>query len=206
MEKQFRAVTPLFRSVLDGARLFARASLLDGHPETWSLARELYREVVRLVPLHVEARNNLGVLYHRLGDTEAAVATWRGVLDIEPMHAESHNNLGYVLQEQGRLEAASVHLLRAVESDAEMEEARFNLALCLQALGRPRAALEQWRVYLRRWPNEEYAPRARRYARMCREAVTAAEVADALESGRQAEKSVKGQPSDCDRMRQRQAR
>jgi len=170
--KTHEKVVHLHRGALDGAVLFARATLLDAHPETWELALRLYEETVRLVPLHIEARNNLGVMHHRLGRTETALRIWRQALDIEPSNAECHNNIGQVLSDQGKLEAASVYLLRAVESDPEMEEARFNLALCLQGLGRPKAALKQWRAYLKRWPRSEYAHRVRQHAALCRQAAT----------------------------------
>lgn len=173
MKKEKTNVIPLFRGTLDGALLFSRASMLDEDPENWALARNLYLEASRLVPRHVESRNNYGVLCHRLGDTDEALRAWRKALDIDAKNAECLNNIGHVLQEQGNLEAASVYLLRAVESDPEMEEARFNLALCLQALGRPRAALKQWRAYLRRWPRSEYASRVRQHVARCRQAVSA---------------------------------
>ncbi len=173
MKNGSEKVTPLFRGGLDGALLFTRATLLDCQPETWELALRLYREVVRLVPEHVEARNNLGVLCHRLGLSSQALAAWRGVLEIDPKYAESLNNIGHVLQADGKLEAACVYLLRAVESDPEMEEARFNLALCLQGLGRPKAALKQWRAYLRRWPRSEYAPRVEQHVALCKQAARA---------------------------------
>ena len=168
--RENREVSRLFRSALDAALLFTRASVLDARAEHWQLARNLYREAFRLVPTHVEARNNYGVLCHRLGDSDEALRAWQHALDIEPKNAECLNNMGHVLQERGKLEAASVYLLRAVESDPEMEEARFNLALCLQALGRPRAALKQWRAYLRRWPRSDYAPRVRQHVERCRQA------------------------------------
>lgn len=163
-------VVKLFRGVEDGAALFMRASRLDSKPETWRLALALYREVVRLVPRHVEARNNLGCMLYQLGEYDEAMAAWRGALDIEPRHAEAQNNIGHVLQQKGELETASVYLLRAVESDPEMEEARFNLALCLQGLGRPKKALEHWRVYLKRWPRSEFAPRVRQHVELCQQA------------------------------------
>jgi tetratricopeptide (TPR) repeat protein len=188
MKKNTSGVAPLFRGGLDGAVLFARATLLDSRPETTELALRLYREVVRLVPEHVEARNNLGVLCHRLGRASEAMAAWRGALEVDPDHAESHNNMGHVLQLDGKLEAAAVHLLRAVKSDPEMEEARFNLALCLQALGRPKAALEQWRAYLRRWPRSEYAPRIEQHVELCLRALERV-----TPSGPSAEKPVKRQ-------------
>ncbi len=166
-------VTPLFRGGASGAVLFARATLLDSHPETWSLAAALYREAARLVPSHVEARCNLGCMLYHLGRHDEALRVWQEALSIEPTHAESHNNIGHLLQQQGKLEAAAVHLLRAVESDPEMEEARFNLALCLQGLGRPKKALQHWRVYLKRWPRSEFAPRVRQHVELCRKAARA---------------------------------
>lgn len=174
MEKKAKVkVARLFQAPLDGAALFARATLLDGQPATMELARNLYRESMRLVPLHVEARNNYGVLCFQLGDKAEAMRAWREAIGIDSAHPEAHNNLGHALQQQGKLEAASVYLLRAVESDPEMEEARFNLALCLQALGRPRAALKHWRMYLRRWPTSEYSPRVRQHVEHCRRAASA---------------------------------
>jgi Flp pilus assembly protein TadD len=160
-------VVPLFRESHDAARLFLRAYRLDGDEGTWEVARNLYREVVRLLPDHVDAWNNLGALEHRLGDKASALDAYGQALLLNPEKAETHNNIGMLLQDERKFEIASVYLLRAVKLDPEMGEARVNLALCLQGLGRRNAALKHWRAYLERYPKGVWAALAEKHVRLC---------------------------------------
>ena len=127
----------------------------------------MYREAVRLVPGHVDAWNNLGVICYRLGEKAAAMDAWGRALQLEPQKAETHNNIGQLLQVENKLEVASVYLLRAVKLDPDMGEARVNLALCLQGMGRRRAALRHWRAYLERYPRGPWVELAKKHEKLC---------------------------------------
>ena len=88
-------------TVADTADLFAAAVAHHqaGRPTE---ALRLYREVLAVVPDHVAALNNLGLL---VGPEEAAVLFGRAVA-IWPDYAEAHRNLGDVFQKSGELEKA----------------------------------------------------------------------------------------------------
>ena len=160
-------VLSLFRQPYDAARLFSKALALDARAETLPLARNLYAEVVRIAPGHVDAWNNLGALEQRLGCSARAMAAWAKALELDDKKAETHNNIGSLLQGEGKLEVASVYLLRAVKLAPDMQEARVNLALCLQSLGRRRPALRHWREYLARHPHGQYVKLARKHEALC---------------------------------------
>lgn len=153
------------------AELFLRAARLDAHPETVELAENLYREVIRMMPDHVEALVNLGVLAHRRGAPAEALEAWAKVLLIDPRRAVAHNNIGQLLQSEEKYEVAAVYLARAVRYAPEMSEARVNFALVLQALGKFRTARKHWRQYLQREPRGEFSMMARKNIRLCSEAL-----------------------------------
>lgn len=158
------AVVPLYRTVADGARLFARANAIDeAEPE---LGEALYREVVRLLPDHWQAWNNLGVVRFRRGDYAGARAAWHEALCVEPYRAEIHYNVGHGHRREGKLERAAACFARAVELDPEAGDAIVDWALCLQGLGRCRAALAAWRKYLAAYPRGEHAPLAQKHVGM----------------------------------------
>jgi len=167
LELPVAAVTELYRAVTHAEPLFRRAMSLDERKANWPLARNLYREVTRLAPKHIDAWNNLGVLCHRLGDSAEAMHAWAQALLIDDRKAETHNNIGQLLQCEGKLQVASVYLARAVRLDPEMGEARVNLALCLQAMGRRRAALRHWRQYLERFPRGVWVDLAHKHVGLC---------------------------------------
>jgi Flp pilus assembly protein TadD len=72
----------------------------------------------QLLPNDVEAHNNLGTAWRRLGRLEDAMGSYRRALAIEPDIAEVHNNLGNALKDLGRLEDAVASYRRAAKSGA----------------------------------------------------------------------------------------
>ncbi|HWO11422.1 MAG TPA: tetratricopeptide repeat protein [Polyangiaceae bacterium] len=145
-------LTPLYSTPRHVAQLFNRAMALDENEKTAGLARELYREVVRIAPDHWEAHNNLGVLAYRAKDPGAALDHWRDALDIEPLSAATLNNVGSMFYDERKYELAVVYLEDSIRINPEQKEARQNLALALERVGQRAAARRQWRSFLRRFP------------------------------------------------------
>lgn len=69
-------------------------------------AMEQYMELIKLYPMDHEIHNNLGSVYHALGNLDTAINEYRKALLISPNYHKARNNLGVALYETGNLQAA----------------------------------------------------------------------------------------------------
>lgn len=78
-------------------------------------ARERYYSAIELDPEFVEARSSLGCVLAELGQTELAIAAFRGTLALHDGYSEVHYHLAGVLEEAERDLEALHHWKRFVE-------------------------------------------------------------------------------------------
>ena len=110
--------------------------LLEGSGEQLNEAVRLIESSLRTNPEHVEALNNLGVAYRRMGRLEDAMAAHRRAVELSPKSATAHNNLGTDLHALSRFEEARRHYETAIALDPSSAEAHRNLGATLTELGR----------------------------------------------------------------------
>ncbi len=117
----------------------------------------------------------LGQLYLYEQKFDDAIREFEAALQADGQNARAHSDLGAALLEKGKLErsrgdsdksrelfAASLeHLNRALEQDDSLLEALFNRALLYQEMMMPSQAEADWRKYLERDPNSQWADEAR---------------------------------------------
>ena len=98
-----------------------------------------------------EGHYNLGLVAHRDGRLEEAMARYREAVRVSPAddRAEIHNNLGEVLRRRGRVDEALREGDLAVRQKPSLPEAHFNLALALDCAGRSREAIPHHQEALR---------------------------------------------------------
>jgi Flp pilus assembly protein TadD len=89
----------------------------------------LYRNILRLRPDHVRARNRLGSLLDGAGEHATALEHFREALQREPGNPTVLANIGATLGRLGRFAEAESHLRKAMEIDPESTEARLNLGI-----------------------------------------------------------------------------
>jgi Flp pilus assembly protein TadD len=70
-------------------------------------AEQLYRQVLRLDPEHVDALHFLGVLSHQRGSHELAVELIGKAITRNDRVPSFHNNMGNALKAQGKLDEAA---------------------------------------------------------------------------------------------------
>ena len=70
------------------------------------VAENLYKETLKTNPNHVEAHNNLGIVFKELGELQKAVDCHQKAIQIQPEDAYSYYNLGLVFKELGELQEA----------------------------------------------------------------------------------------------------
>lgn len=113
--------------VLAGDRLArARDLVRSGRPEE---AVEVYREIIRELPSHPKARNNLGVLYDEMGHHELALEHLEAARNLDPNNVEILTNLGSVLAALRRFEEAEGELRKAQRLEPESVAVRAGLGV-----------------------------------------------------------------------------
>lgn len=86
------------------------------------------RIAVKIQPDLIDAWFNLGVLYSRDQNNEAAVASYRKLLALSPNHVTALNNLGELLSRMGHHEEAARLLSHALTLSPDFTDAQYNLA------------------------------------------------------------------------------
>jgi tetratricopeptide (TPR) repeat protein len=112
-------------------------------------ARDAYRRVLELDPLHADAHVNLGRLLHEQGQLHEAEEHYRGALAADPDSITAAFNLGVVLEDLGRSDEAVFVYERLIKKDAGNADAHFNLARLYERSGKRIAALRHTKAYER---------------------------------------------------------
>lgn len=139
----------------DAAGAAARAEVTDADEELYQRAKALgeqgalaravgaYEELLARRPGHVRARNNLGVVYDRMGRREDALAEYLRAEELDPDDVLLQCNIAAAQASLGQYREAEARLLRALQSDPKSADARENLGLVFFKKGLyPQAAEE----------------------------------------------------------------
>ena len=62
------------------------------------VAENFYKETLKTNPNHVDAHNNLGIVFKQLGKLQKAKSCYEKAIEIDPNYVGAHNNLGVVLK------------------------------------------------------------------------------------------------------------
>lgn len=150
---------------LTAERLIDLALLIDEQPEHLLEVRRLYELALELEPNNATALNNLGNVYVRLANIDAAANCYTKAVRADPKCSESHYNLGWMHLEQGRYHQAVECLEAAVKLDRDFADAHYNLALSYSKLGVKLRANWHFRRYLKLCPEGPWAEMAKRNIR-----------------------------------------
>ena len=135
----------------------AAASIRPTESGVWSNLAQLYADLMRYpeaidagenalrrVPHAAVAMNNLGVIYRRSGDLEAASQILRQALETEPGYADAAYNYGLVLADQDDGESAKSYYRRAIELRPDYVEAFTDLGSVCRTLAQYDEALQAY--------------------------------------------------------------
>jgi protein O-GlcNAc transferase len=120
-------------------------------------AKQLYAQILKADPRHVDALHFLGVLAHQTGRHDEAVLLIAEAIALNPRVPAFHNNLGNALKAQGRLDEADCAYQRALRLNPQYFEAHYNLGLVRQTQGRLDAAIESYGKVLAHKPDHAEA-------------------------------------------------
>jgi tetratricopeptide (TPR) repeat protein len=96
-------------------------------------AAKYYLAVIAQNDRHVEARNNLGLLYRARGETALAIEQFRRALAIDPRYVAARNHLAVLLIDAGRVADARRELDEGLSLDPRHVDLLVNLALVEKA-------------------------------------------------------------------------
>ena len=144
-----------------GVRAFCQTSY-------WKNSETLWNHALAVTGENDVAHNNLGFLFLRRGELDAATAEFQMALDIRLRNTQSHyglgsaliqNNLGNVLARKQLYDAAVDHLQEAVKLRPDYADAYFNLGSVLFQQGKIDQAITHWRKALAIRPRDAEAHR-----------------------------------------------
>ncbi len=116
-------------------------------------AEGIYQQVLEAEPDHPVAKNLLGVIAHKNGNTEKAWTLITQALATAPDYPEAHSNLGKLLEDLGRMEEAVISYKKALALNPDFDEAHFNLGNALADLGKLDEAVISYQKALAIDPN-----------------------------------------------------
>lgn len=157
----------------------------------WAESVKLFTDALSANVQSAVMRGNLGLLYHRRGQAEAAEREYLQALEIDPRHWRTLTNLGFLYQEQGKRDAARELYGRALEANPRSEEAHVNVGTLLLDDGKADEAIAHFRSAIGINPSfaPAYANLASAYAKkqMYKEALDASLRALELDPSRKGE-------------------
>jgi tetratricopeptide (TPR) repeat protein len=88
----------------------------------WQEAESLYQQTLSFNPRHVQALNNLGVLYMTQKRTEAAMELFIKAMAIQDDYVDPYYNLACLYSQSGNIRASLSYLERAVKIDGQVRK------------------------------------------------------------------------------------
>lgn len=135
-----------------GLAYFEKGMLLEAASE--------YELALRIDPLYLRSRVNLGNIYATIGRYGEAEREFKRVLEVKPRQAEALNNLGIVYLKTGRSDEAAAEFKKAAEADPRFLDAHFNLGIAYGNMGRWDEAERELRKALEIDPSDKDVLRA----------------------------------------------
>jgi tetratricopeptide (TPR) repeat protein len=110
---------------------------------------------LELKPNFADARNNLGIGFLDMGETEKAIDQFRDALKINPGYTYARINLGVALAKGGQVEEAIMQYREVLKYDPDNAKLHNNLGLALFQKGKWDEAIIQYRDALKINPNAD---------------------------------------------------
>jgi Tfp pilus assembly protein PilF len=133
--RQSAGATPIAGGHFERAVRYQTAGKLDE-------AAKDYLAAIAENDRHVEARNNLGLLYRSRGETTLAIEQFRRALAIDPRYVTARNHLAVLLIDAGRVADARRELDAGLSLDPRNVDLLVNLALVEKAERHDERAME----------------------------------------------------------------
>ena len=91
------------------------------------IAENLYKEILKTDPNHIDTHNNLGMIFKKLGEPQRAISCYEKVIQIDSNYVDAHNNLGIVFKELGEYQKAISCYEKTIQIDTNYSGADKNI-------------------------------------------------------------------------------
>ena len=145
--------------------LYEQACKIDEDPARYDEAGALYLEALTLDPELALARVNLGNIFFKKGQEQAAIHCYELAMELDAWQPEANYNMGYILLERGDAKGAILWMLKAAQRDYRFADAHFNLGVAYEQVGERALAQQSYRRYLEIEWTGPWADMARAYLR-----------------------------------------
>lgn len=147
-------------------------------------------QAATLNPADASAHYQLGLIYQKRGESEAAMGSFQRAVEIDPREGDAHYQLGRIAREQGRLTEAIGHFEQVVRPDPahSQNEIWRETGLVYYDAGQFHDALEMFDKFLDKRPSDTEARywRGMTLYKLGREKEAIQEMQNCLESARSA--------------------
>ena len=128
------------------------------HAGEWEECLRLCRQVVEVDPHFVEAYTSVAWLLWSHGRDAEAVEAYQGCVEDNPESWKARHEFGMYYFSRRKYDQAAEQLRHAVNLGAPTPHVHM-LPIALEKAGRRQQALEEWRVLLKRFPDDVVAKR-----------------------------------------------
>ena len=116
-------------------------------------AKNFYNETLKINPNHIDANNNLGIVFFRLKEYQKAMNCYEKIIQINPNNVDAHNNLGIVLHQLQEYQKAMNCYEKAIEIQPNYAAAFYNCGNTLKELGKYQKAIGYYEKAIEIQPN-----------------------------------------------------
>ncbi len=135
MPEPFASNMPISSDKICSQLKLANALALSGSEQDHEQAKALFLHILTIMPDHLHAWVNLGILLFETGYTLAAITAFSAAINYHPQCATAHAYLGNVLLYRDELATAKEHFDVAITLDPGMTEAHRGLSSIYKRLG-----------------------------------------------------------------------
>ena len=116
-------------------------------------AEKLYNEILKEIPNHTAAQNNLGILHNQWGNNQKAFRCYEKVIQINPNHVDAYNNLGILHNQWGNNQKAVRCYEKVIQINPNHVDAYNNLGNILKKMGKNQKAIVCYKKAIQINPN-----------------------------------------------------
>ena len=117
------------------------------------VAKNYYNETLRMNLNHVDAHNNLGIIFFNLGEYQKAMSCFKKAIQIQPNYVAAYYNLGNVHKETAENQKAINCYEKAIQINPEYVDALNNLGIIFFKLGEYHKSVSCYEKAIRINPN-----------------------------------------------------
>ena len=119
----------------------------------FKIAKKFYDQTLKLDPNFVDAHNNLGILFHQLGEYQKAINCYEKANQIKPNNSNGYSNLGFTLSQLGKNQKAINCHKKAIQIQPNNISAHNNLGNVFKNLGEHQKAISCYEKAIKIQPN-----------------------------------------------------